>query len=345
MTSDKIPDTHTFNEHNSALITEALNNLSLNPARAAGNHPSQGAPNHGEAQGSVTISLTNLIDLLHGCGVNVISPMEEIINMERAQAAQDAQDTQEARDTGSALNLLPAQRAFIFGTGQKNPCPWTVADSGAVTIAAASAAQAAPAAQLALTTGAAPLAAIPATALPAPAGQLAAAASVTPVTQLAATAFVAPVTQLAAAASVTSQPAPVVAQSAPVAQPTPVTHLVIHSTPAAQLLPDSTLQGPPTSPTTGVPGPSNIELGAGVDPSITGFVCTSCHTYNTIRSARETYYCVIAGRAVGVFQGWHNVQPLVSGVGHACYKKYPSEADALAAFEEAQKAGYVVVLA
>ena len=37
----------------------------------------------------------------------------------------------------------------------------------------------------------------------------------------------------------------------------------------------------------------------------------------------------------------HMVSPLVNGVSGACYKKYPSEAAAIAAFEEAQAAGVV----
>jgi hypothetical protein len=40
----------------------------------------------------------------------------------------------------------------------------------------------------------------------------------------------------------------------------------------------------------------------------------------------------------------HNVQPLVSGVAHACYKKYSSQAAAIDAFKEALAAGTVVVV-
>jgi hypothetical protein len=39
----------------------------------------------------------------------------------------------------------------------------------------------------------------------------------------------------------------------------------------------------------------------------------------------------------------HNVQPLVTGVSGACYRRHPSKAAAKAAFEEAQRANGVVV--
>ncbi|KAF5335705.1 hypothetical protein D9611_009604 [Ephemerocybe angulata] len=78
---------------------------------------------------------------------------------------------------------------------------------------------------------------------------------------------------------------------------------------------------------------------------ISGFVCVNCNTHNLLRPARETWYVVTIGRQVGVFQGWHVVQPLVLGVSGACYRKYPSHEDALAAFNEALALGNVQIIA
>ncbi|KAJ2911432.1 hypothetical protein MD484_g8981, partial [Candolleomyces efflorescens] len=78
--------------------------------------------------------------------------------------------------------------------------------------------------------------------------------------------------------------------------------------------------------------------------TLTGFVCASCKTHNLVRPAKDTWYVVTVGKEVGVFRGWHNVQPLVTGVSGACYKKYTSEDGARIAFAEALAAGNVVQL-
>ncbi|KAJ3497296.1 hypothetical protein NLJ89_g10365 [Agrocybe chaxingu] len=75
-----------------------------------------------------------------------------------------------------------------------------------------------------------------------------------------------------------------------------------------------------------------------------GFVCCNCNTYNLLKSAKDSWYAITAGREVGVRQGWHHVQPLVSGVPHASYKKYSSQEAATQAFNEAMEAGLVVVI-
>ncbi|KAF9471163.1 hypothetical protein BDN70DRAFT_820364, partial [Pholiota conissans] len=72
--------------------------------------------------------------------------------------------------------------------------------------------------------------------------------------------------------------------------------------------------------------------------------CASCNAYNLLRPATNTWYTVVAGRNVGVFQGWHSVQALVSGVPHASYRKYPSEEAAREAFEDAMSQGLVVII-
>ncbi|KAF5339984.1 hypothetical protein D9611_012412 [Ephemerocybe angulata] len=90
--------------------------------------------------------------------------------------------------------------------------------------------------------------------------------------------------------------------------------------------------------------PASIPVGGAVGSAprpqdasnpISGFVCVNCNTHNLVRPARETWYVVTVGLQVGVFQGWHSVQPLVSGVRGACYRKYASQEDAVAAFQEA----------
>lgn len=102
-------------------------------------------------------------------------------------------------------------------------------------------------------------------------------------------------------------------------------------------------------------------LHPGTDAStVTGFVCVSCNTHNLLRPAKETWYVVSVGRQVGVFQGMyvmtsllhehvqaidgnfaprHHVQPLVSGARGACYRKYRSREEALAAFQDALDQG------
>ncbi|OBZ70080.1 hypothetical protein A0H81_09619 [Grifola frondosa] len=49
-------------------------------------------------------------------------------------------------------------------------------------------------------------------------------------------------------------------------------------------------------------------------------------------------------QAVGVFEGWHNVSPLVTGVSYAIYQRYTSRSAAQAAFDAAEAAGTVAVL-
>ncbi|PBK62567.1 hypothetical protein ARMSODRAFT_1024766 [Armillaria solidipes] len=76
-----------------------------------------------------------------------------------------------------------------------------------------------------------------------------------------------------------------------------------------------------------------------------GFHCSNCGAFNpAVGQTGETYYVVMAGREVGIFTNWEKVQPLVSGVPHACHKKYRSRADAEATFAEALAKGKVRVL-
>ncbi|KAK0227530.1 hypothetical protein IW262DRAFT_1454670 [Armillaria fumosa] len=56
------------------------------------------------------------------------------------------------------------------------------------------------------------------------------------------------------------------------------------------------------------------------------------------------WYAITKGRAVGVYRGWSNVTHLVTGIGRACYFRYPTQAAALAAFDEAVQVGVVEIL-
>ncbi|KAF5379990.1 hypothetical protein D9615_003611 [Tricholomella constricta] len=63
-------------------------------------------------------------------------------------------------------------------------------------------------------------------------------------------------------------------------------------------------------------------------------------TMSTVLSNTTRWYAVVIGRAVGVFQGWPTVDPLVKGVSGFRCKQYISYEDALAAFEEARSLGF-----
>ncbi|KAF5385257.1 hypothetical protein D9615_001457 [Tricholomella constricta] len=66
-------------------------------------------------------------------------------------------------------------------------------------------------------------------------------------------------------------------------------------------------------------------------------------TMSTVLSNTTRWYAVVIGRAVGVFQGWPTVDPLVKGVSGFRCKQYISYEDALAAFEEARSLGLVAI--
>ncbi|KAH7905779.1 hypothetical protein BJ138DRAFT_1118161 [Hygrophoropsis aurantiaca] len=60
--------------------------------------------------------------------------------------------------------------------------------------------------------------------------------------------------------------------------------------------------------------------------------------------ANWRWYAITVGSAVGVFHGWHNTHPHVIGVAGACFLRYPSEASAISAFEEAELEGTVTIV-
>ncbi|KAK0435012.1 hypothetical protein EV421DRAFT_1908901 [Armillaria borealis] len=76
-----------------------------------------------------------------------------------------------------------------------------------------------------------------------------------------------------------------------------------------------------------------------------GFHCSNCGAFNpAIGQTGETFYMVTVGRQVGVFTNWEIIQPLISGVRHACHKKYRTAAEAEETFETALTEGKVCVL-
>ncbi|KAK0430442.1 hypothetical protein EV421DRAFT_1858755, partial [Armillaria borealis] len=76
-----------------------------------------------------------------------------------------------------------------------------------------------------------------------------------------------------------------------------------------------------------------------------GFHCSNCGAFNpAVGQSSEAWYVVTAGREVGIFSNWEVVQPLVSGVAHACHKKYKMRAEAEEAFQAALAQGKVRVL-
>ncbi|KAF6764605.1 hypothetical protein DFP72DRAFT_1059572 [Ephemerocybe angulata] len=98
----------------------------------------------------------------------------------------------------------------------------------------------------------------------------------------------------------------------------------------------------PAAPISAPAAPGGSTEGATM---LTGFVCAHCNTHNLLRPAKDTWYVVTVGRQVGVFQGWHQVQPLVSTVPGACYRKYPSREQADAAYQQARAQGNVHIVA
>ncbi|PBK80810.1 hypothetical protein ARMGADRAFT_1091818 [Armillaria gallica] len=76
-----------------------------------------------------------------------------------------------------------------------------------------------------------------------------------------------------------------------------------------------------------------------------GFHCSHCGAFNlSVGQSSENWYVVTASREVGVFSNWEQVQPFISGIPHACHKKYRSCTEADTAFESALAEGKVQVL-
>ncbi|SJL07021.1 uncharacterized protein ARMOST_10364 [Armillaria ostoyae] len=112
--------------------------------------------------------------------------------------------------------------------------------------------------------------------------------------------------------------------------------------PLSQLAASSSSSSTAVSCSSAAAGPSSRPPPAQVH---SGFHCSHCGAFNpAVGQSGESWYVVTAGREVGVFSNWEQVQPFVSGVPHACHKKYRSRAEADAAFETALAEGKVRVL-
>ncbi|KAK0466810.1 uncharacterized protein EV420DRAFT_1635851 [Desarmillaria tabescens] len=69
-----------------------------------------------------------------------------------------------------------------------------------------------------------------------------------------------------------------------------------------------------------------------------------CAFNPAVGQSSEAWYVVTAGREVGIFSNWEVIQPLVSGIAHACHCKYKTCAEAEEAFQTALSQGKVCVL-
>ncbi|RXW21097.1 hypothetical protein EST38_g4769 [Candolleomyces aberdarensis] len=74
-----------------------------------------------------------------------------------------------------------------------------------------------------------------------------------------------------------------------------------------------------------------------------GTLCRCCGVRTAALNSDDSWYAVTIGREVGVFQGWTNVQPLVSGVSGGAQKKYRTQQEAEQVFQQALDAGKVCI--
>ncbi|KAK0479476.1 hypothetical protein EDD18DRAFT_1364174 [Armillaria luteobubalina] len=100
-------------------------------------------------------------------------------------------------------------------------------------------------------------------------------------------------------------------------------------------VPPALASTPDSAVPTAVPqdAPSIPATGSSVDAATTGTT-----------GPNGPWYSVSKGRAVGIFRGWQNVTPLVTGVSQSCYLHHPTQAAAQAAFKEAIMGGSTKVL-
>ncbi|KAG6835883.1 hypothetical protein H0H93_013689 [Arthromyces matolae] len=96
---------------------------------------------------------------------------------------------------------------------------------------------------------------------------------------------------------------------------------------AAEMLGDTLDVAPVPAPQAPAPGPAVL-------PPVAA---------SSFLSSNDHWYCVTIGREVGVFRGWSHVQRLVSGVPGNCFKKWPTQAAAQEAFDNATAANVVEV--
>ncbi|KAK0437743.1 uncharacterized protein EV420DRAFT_1651723 [Desarmillaria tabescens] len=122
--------------------------------------------------------------------------------------------------------------------------------------------------------------------------------------------------------------------SAPVRRDSPLTGLPSTSPVSAPMAQATVAPAPASSPTT-TTDPTTVA------PTIQG---SSIPGPSTVRASEGPWYAVSKGLAVGVFQGWQNISPLVTGVCRACYFHHSSQAAAQEAFNQAVATATVEIL-
>ena len=145
-------------------------------------------------------------------------------------------------------------------------------------------------------------------------------------------------------------PAPTVDLSALIAALTNITL----NPPAPGGTPSSTTAGPPTNATAGPPAnaapapaaPATPAPAAPANaaPAAPAIAAPAAPANAAPVATSGPYYAVFRGRRVGVFQGWHRVSGLVTGVSGASYVRLGSREAAEAAFSDAEDEGNVAVV-
>ncbi|KAK0457089.1 uncharacterized protein EV420DRAFT_1644244 [Desarmillaria tabescens] len=122
--------------------------------------------------------------------------------------------------------------------------------------------------------------------------------------------------------------------SAPVRRDSPLTGLLSTSLVSAPMAQATVAPAPASSPATAA-DPTTVT------PTIQG---SSIPGPSTVRASEGSWYAVSKGLAIGVFQGWQNVSPLVTGVCRACYFCHSSQAATQEAFNQAVVTATVEIL-
>ncbi|SJL12492.1 uncharacterized protein ARMOST_15919 [Armillaria ostoyae] len=150
---------------------------------------------------------------------------------------------------------------------------------------------------------------------------------------------VVPVNAVPASFAVVQPPLRAQANRSPAAMPS--------STSTARMPTVQPTVAPASTPTVSVPdvnAPAPTALAASAALQTNALQGPSVPGPSTVSASDGSWYTVSKGLAVGVFRGWQNVSPLVTGVGRACYFRHSSQAAAQEAFNQAVATGAVEVL-
>ncbi|KAG2018478.1 hypothetical protein CC2G_007908 [Coprinopsis cinerea AmutBmut pab1-1] len=69
--------------------------------------------------------------------------------------------------------------------------------------------------------------------------------------------------------------------------------------------------------------------------NVTGFACARCHTYNLFQDSRKTWYCILVGKRVGVYRGYHRIHDWVNGYRGNVFTKHRTLKEALRTWADA----------